>query len=546
MGNAALCTKNVGTNDSHKRRKKNPTKHGRQSILSHSLMSNDLNTRRLTMKERMPDNLLVADEGSPEPTNLMETPDQSKEHQREIDKVNKDSGIIISREQDKDIDPNRLKSDLHHQVRSASDYSKRSKLVNPSSPLHSRLQKSHSSRNDQQAIEHLQQLIQNNEATPIMRVASRHFDFHTPIIEVEEPLIESSMVANRIPQRLTENRNVQIFVEDSIEESQIIEQKAQKKKSVIIYEWDNTLFPTSFLQHDTDLLKHKDSQIPIDLIEKLAKLENEIRLLLNASLEIGSVYIITNHHEGWIQNCTKRFYSGISDLIQSQTTCISGRDLYERLYPHNPPQWKIKAFHEAALSAHMNSDIDLHNIVCLSSNHLLDIEDAISKDSGLSLTHIKTIQFKEDPSMHDMQKQIQSLLSTFKDITLQEKTLHVKLKSHHSHRGSVKSGDNDSESASKLSVKILNRKHSKNYRNDSERYKHKNSSNKAHHENDADSDHTSQRAGSLDSNPFHFDASSGRFVQQQGGQTRLLEPFSAIHQRRQEREQRRKKKLYLH
>ena len=91
----------------------------------------------------------------------------------------------------------------------------------------------------------------------------------------------------------------------------MISQKEKTHNSLIIFDWDNTLLPTSFLTphgvYDLNL-SEKDK-------EKLAKIEFNVLRLLSIAIEKGNVYIITNAGPGWMEYSAERYYPSIVKLL---------------------------------------------------------------------------------------------------------------------------------------------------------------------------------------------------------------------------------------
>jgi len=58
-------------------------------------------------------------------------------------------------------------------------------------------------------------------------------------------------------------------------------------------------------------------------------------------------FIITNAAEGWVQRSAKRFLPRVYQEIRSEVIIISARTKFEKLYPGEYQEWKIKAFLEA-------------------------------------------------------------------------------------------------------------------------------------------------------------------------------------------------------
>lgn len=90
-------------------------------------------------------------------------------------------------------------------------------------------------------------------------------------------------------------------------------------------------------------------QIPKDMVEALDLLDRAASQLLHQSKTLAPkmTFIITNAAEGWVQMSAKRFLPRTAIEIKSDITIISARTKFEKLYPHDYHEWKIRAFLEA-------------------------------------------------------------------------------------------------------------------------------------------------------------------------------------------------------
>lgn len=194
--------------------------------------------------------------------------------------------------------------------------------------------------------------------------------------------------------------------------------KPKQHNTIIIFDWDDTLLPTSFLTPDgifNESLKLSESDK-----EKFLKLENLVYILLNDAIEKGNVYIITNAGKGWVEYSANRFYPSIMGFL-SKIKIISARGEYEKLFPGNSRQWKIQAF----LNLAKQVDVKLvTNIICLGDS-LFEMEAGRILASKFKEAFIKTIKFKEAPKLDELIKQLKlvchqfiSVYSSIKNLTI--------------------------------------------------------------------------------------------------------------------------------
>jgi len=109
---------------------------------------------------------------------------------------------------------------------------------------------------------------------------------------------------------------------------------------VIIFDWDDTICPTTFLRKayvsaSTELPQH--IQIIFD------ELCNCAEKLLIESLKHGEVIIITNGEEGWVQYSAKQFLPRLIPILEG-IKIVSARSEYEKFYPKMSLCWKAAAF----------------------------------------------------------------------------------------------------------------------------------------------------------------------------------------------------------
>ena len=184
------------------------------------------------------------------------------------------------------------------------------------------------------------------------------------------------------------------------------ELKNKHHNSLIIFDWDDTLLPTSFLVSDGTF--PEDIELSRKEKEKMKKIEQAVGCILEKSIEKGSTYIITNAHVNWIEFTINKFYSNIINLF-NKIKIISARKEYEYTFPGNVRQWKIEAF------LNILRDFDnkkVTNIVCMGDS-LLEIEAGRILASKFARAFIKTVKFKETPKLDELLEQLKLICDKF-------------------------------------------------------------------------------------------------------------------------------------
>ena len=174
--------------------------------------------------------------------------------------------------------------------------------------------------------------------------------------------------------------------------------KAKKYNSLFIFDWDDTLFPTSFLVSENIIDK---KTLPEELYKNFNILENIIINILNFSLNKGDVYIITNSSMSWFKYSFDNYFPNIKQLLK-KINIISARDEYENIYPGQGKLWKEKAF--LNLRKYINTNL-VTNIICLGDS-VIELEASKILGSKLNQSFVKKIKFKENPGIEDLIKQL--------------------------------------------------------------------------------------------------------------------------------------------
>jgi len=101
------------------------------------------------------------------------------------------------------------------------------------------------------------------------------------------------------------------------------ESYAEKTQTAIIFDWDDTLFPTTFVRHGMGLSirKHlKDQNLRPEVMSQvraaLTKSAGAVDQLLRLADKRGKVVIVTLAKKPWVTDSCRYFYPGIGELIR--------------------------------------------------------------------------------------------------------------------------------------------------------------------------------------------------------------------------------------
>ena len=195
---------------------------------------------------------------------------------------------------------------------------------------------------------------------------------------------------------------------------------SQRHNNLIIFDWDDTLLPTSFLLYKNKI--ELDNKLSEKDQAKILKLEQSVKNLLTLSLSKGDVYIITNAGEGWVEESAKTYYPNIKEILE-QIEVISARKDFESKFPENSKLWKINSF--LNLKKRLNETL-ITNIICLGDS-IFEMEAGKILAANFIHAVIKTIKFKENPKPEELNKQLNLVLNQFNSIFNSSKNLTVRV-----------------------------------------------------------------------------------------------------------------------
>lgn len=113
--------------------------------------------------------------------------------------------------------------------------------------------------------------------------------------------------------------------------------------NIFIIDWDDTLFPTSWVN------KNKINMNDVASLNKyklyFIELDNNIYNLLNNINNDGDIYIVTNANLKWIESCLLSLNKTSNLIISNNIRIVSARDLYTEKYK-DPIEWKVATFQD--------------------------------------------------------------------------------------------------------------------------------------------------------------------------------------------------------
>jgi len=181
--------------------------------------------------------------------------------------------------------------------------------------------------------------------------------------------------------------------------------------NIFLIDWDDTLFPTSWVTTNKINLQNEDSRNEYKLY--FIELDNVISKFLESLNDIGDIFIVTNASLNWIKTCLNILSLTTEVIILNKIRILSARDIYSTK-SDSPLEWKIQTFrdviHENLKKINNIRDNTYLNILSLGdakyeyiallnlNNYLLKIETIKTyiKNNNFNFL-LKNIKFIDNP-----------------------------------------------------------------------------------------------------------------------------------------------------
>lgn len=197
------------------------------------------------------------------------------------------------------------------------------------------------------------------------------------------------------------------------------DQKPKTHQTCIIFDWDDTILWTTFLNPNGYCGNEPISESQVEI---LAKLDEAGKTILQTAIKNGKVFIITNAAEGWVEFSAQKYLPNVFKILD-KVTVISARTQYECQFPGDAYQWKNKAFQ------HTLKDLELGAVTNLIAIGDSNIEMEASKHLALKFPRalLKTVKFRELPSPDELIKQLTLVHLKLPEIFSNVKNLTIRL-----------------------------------------------------------------------------------------------------------------------
>ncbi len=190
--------------------------------------------------------------------------------------------------------------------------------------------------------------------------------------------------------------------------------------TIIIFDWDDTLFATSYIAPDG--FYEEGASLSEEDEKNMANLEFAVLKLLTASFnKKADVYIITNSEKSWVYFSANKYMPSVRDILD-KCIIISARDEYSKVFPEDSRRWKTEAY-LSIKSRYENVSSNILNF----GDTPTDIECGGLLAKLFKESYLKSIKFRENPTIQELIKQLNMILSQFDMIFKVVKNITVKV-----------------------------------------------------------------------------------------------------------------------
>jgi len=173
-----------------------------------------------------------------------------------------------------------------------------------------------------------------------------------------------------------------------------------KKKYLFLFDWDDTLFPSTFLNKNG---YYKNDKIPVNVNSKIKLLENIILDIFMNIISFSELVIITNSDKRWVTISCKLFMPNLHRFIEKNVHRVSAKNIYNIKYPGEPILWKAKI-----MKCILKKFYGVHK-----NKYVISVGDSVVENTAiktvsklLNINTITVIKFITEPTINQLRSQL--------------------------------------------------------------------------------------------------------------------------------------------
>jgi len=166
-------------------------------------------------------------------------------------------------------------------------------------------------------------------------------------------------------------------------------------ETLIIFDWDDTICPTTWLGVQGLLTGVSPSQ---EQIAQLKPLADAALVTLNAAKANGEVAVVTNAEKGWVEWTCLTFMPSLQMVLQ-EVDIISARSCYEQPGLFDPTLWKCRAFADKAHVYYAGKSPGQRRNIISIGDALYERDALMHVTSGMADCWAKSVKLLRQPDL---------------------------------------------------------------------------------------------------------------------------------------------------
>jgi len=212
--------------------------------------------------------------------------------------------------------------------------------------------------------------------------------------------------------------------------TQTQQSQAITKKDLVIFDWDDTIFPTTACIRNNQVIPDADLEI-------FGKAAYELLVNFINVYSAENIYIVTNGASGWVsksleimsgrQTTGTDYWTAIKQLLATtlEGHVISARSMYETSYPKQTAVWKTLVFQQIAIEhfgANFHGESTIVSIGDSTDEFIASAETAnmLRTQFGVDPVHLVRMPLKRKPSFESMFQEFAAINAVVSELNQME------------------------------------------------------------------------------------------------------------------------------
>jgi hypothetical protein len=186
-------------------------------------------------------------------------------------------------------------------------------------------------------------------------------------------------------------------------------------ENLVIFDWDDTLFPTTWLREQG--LLEEDCVITPEQDAQLEALADLVAVTLETAKRRGAVAIVTNGEQGWVEMSCEAIMPSLQPHLAG-VRIVSARSRHEKPGLFEPTKWKCLAFEELVgefYSGSDQSDVALRRNIASIGDSEYEMQ-ALKWIATGTECHAKCLKLVQQPCLEQLMEQHEQLAGIVDDV----------------------------------------------------------------------------------------------------------------------------------